>query len=203
MADRDAILERVRRAALHRAPEPERRAPHTEAASWDAFAGSLAAAGGEAHGPFAPHALRVRLGELARRRAAGGRIVTEPSAGALGSASPFEVAREPAVAHAFADVAVAVVRGAVAAADCGAVAVLESDLPHRALAFLCQHLVLLLPERAVHADLQAAWESLPRSAWAGHHVTWISGPSKTADIEQTLVYGAHGPLTLDVVGVAD
>jgi L-lactate dehydrogenase complex protein LldG len=32
-----------------------------------------------------------------------------------------------------------------------------------------------------------------------HHLTWTSGPSKTADIEQTLVIGAHGARSLTVI----
>ena len=49
-------------------------------------------------------------------------------------------------------------------------------------------------------DLHAAFAALPPDALAGHHLTWISGPSKTADIEQTLVLGAHGPRALAVLG---
>ncbi|MEN8160777.1 MAG: hypothetical protein ABFS41_11960, partial [Myxococcota bacterium] len=146
MADREAIIERVRRAARHRATVPDAYAPPPLPGSWETFAASLTGVGGEAHGPWPRHELGRRLAELVRDRAAGGRSVAEPSAAELAGTGPWQVAREPAVGHAFEDVAVAVVRGRVAAADCGAVAVIERAAPHRALPFLCQHLVLLLPD---------------------------------------------------------
>jgi L-lactate utilization protein LutC len=42
---------------------------------------------------------------------------------------------------------------------------------------------------------------MPADALAHHHFTWVSGPSKTADIESTLVIGAHGPRALAAVAV--
>ena len=57
------------------------------------------------------------------------------------------------------------------------------------------HFVLLDSQR-IHADLHAAisaegWDQgLPTNALL------ISGPSKTADIQQTMAYGAHGPREL-------
>jgi len=59
--------------------------------------------------------------------------------------------------------------------------------------------MVLLDAAAIHADFHAAmlaedWQhSLPTNALL------ISGPSKTADIQQTLAYGAHGPRELIVL----
>jgi L-lactate dehydrogenase complex protein LldG len=60
------------------------------------------------------------------------------------------------------------------------------------------HIALLRPERIFDTLYQAiralGWgEAIPANALV------ISGPSKTADIEQTLAYGVHGPKRLIVV----
>jgi len=60
------------------------------------------------------------------------------------------------------------------------------------------HFVLLDAE-TVHADLHTA---MTAEAWAQGMPTnalLICGPSKTADIQQTLAYGAHGPRELVVL----
>jgi L-lactate dehydrogenase complex protein LldG len=87
-------------------------------------------------------------------------------------------------------------------AESGAVAVTETDAPHRSLLFLAERVILLLDAAHLVGDLQTAVRALPASALEAHHLTWIAGPSKSADIEQTLVHGAHGPRALAVVGVA-
>ncbi len=52
---------------------------------------------------------------------------------------------------------------------------------------------VLLDAASIHADL---YEAMTAERWADGMPTnalVISGPSKTADIQQTLAYGAHGP----------
>jgi L-lactate dehydrogenase complex protein LldG len=138
---------------------------------------------------------------LARLRGGDGRIVAEPSAADWMGPGPWQTASDSAVPHSYEDVAVGIARGRVACAENGAVAVVGSDAASRSLLVLCQHLVLVVSVGSVVPDLHAGFVALPSDAFAHHHLTWISGPSKTADIEQSLVYGAHGPLTLDVIGV--
>jgi len=196
-----AVRAAVSHAAAHPGPHP---APPLDG-RWAAFAHVLAGVGGAAYGPMPRAALAGEALGLAREWAAGGRVVAEPSAAALldGAAPGLELARPQAPPHAFADVAVAIVRGELAAAECGAVAVLGRDAPQRGLLFLAERVLILLDATRVVPDLHGAFRALPADALAAHHLTWISGPSKTADIEQTLVFGAHGPRALAVLGFSD
>jgi L-lactate dehydrogenase complex protein LldG len=98
--------------------------------------------------------------------------------------------------HELADVDFAMVRGELAVAENGAVWVTDEQLSHRAILFLPRHLALVVSsDRLVH-HMHAAYARIsfdqPRFG------LFISGPSKTADIEQSLVIGAHGPRTLTV-----
>ncbi len=87
--------------------------------------------------------------------------------------------------------------GRFAVAENGAVWVDDGCLTERAGLFLAQHLVLVVRLEDVVNDMHQAYERL-QSADFGYGV-FISGPSKTADIEQALVIGAHGPRSLTVV----
>jgi len=90
----------------------------------------------------------------------------------------------------------AIIPGLFGVAENAAIWVDEADLPHRAVPFAAQHLAIVLPKRDIVADMHAAYARLPRPL-PGYGV-FISGPSKTADIEQALVIGAQGPKSLVV-----
>lgn len=209
-SDREAILAAVRRGAPHRQPHPGAHRAPALGSGFESFATSLAEAGGLAHGPFAPADLAGCVANLARARAdadhdADGdneRIVASPRAAELLGSEPgllLETASPGTRPHDYANVRVAILSGEVGVAESGAVAVSGADTPERSLLVLSRHLILLLPAAGIAADLHRAFAALPDDTLAHHHLTWVCGPSKTADIEQTLVYGAHGPLTTDVV----
>lgn len=58
---------------------------------------------------------------------------------------------------------------------------------------------VLLDSATIHADLHAAMVAENWMAGLPSNALLISGPSKTADIQQTLAYGAHGPRELIVL----
>ena len=106
--------------------------------------------------------------------------------------STIDIAPDESPAR-LAEVELAIVRGRLGVAENGAVWVDGDTLVHPALPFVAEHLILLLAKSDLVADMHDAYRALSGSR-PGYGV-FISGPSKTADIEQSLVMGAQGPRT--------
>jgi hypothetical protein len=89
-----------------------------------------------------------------------------------------------------------VVHGRFAVAENGAVYVDAADLLARTDIVRSEHLVLRVPAGALVPTMHEAVRLIPEGSACGW---FLSGPSKTADIEQALVIGAQGARTLLVV----
>ncbi|MDR3236708.1 MAG: LUD domain-containing protein [Prevotellaceae bacterium] len=87
--------------------------------------------------------------------------------------------------------------GRFGVAENGAVWLEDNNLPQRIIPFITQHLILKLDAKNLCANMQEAYKQIHLNG-LGFGV-FISGPSKTADIEQSLVYGAHGAKELTVI----
>jgi hypothetical protein len=89
-----------------------------------------------------------------------------------------------------------VVRGRFAVAENAAVYVDAADLAARNDIVRAEHLVVIVPFDAIVPTMHEAMRRMPADSTCGW---FLSGPSKTADIEQSLVFGAQGSRTHHVV----
>lgn len=70
------------------------------------------------------------------------------------------------------------------------------------LNFLPDTHIVMIDKKDILGPYEQTWVQLRQSCGKTplpRMINWISGPSRTADIEQTIVLGAHGPKTLLVI----
>ena len=86
-------------------------------------------------------------------------------------------------------------------AQTGSVLVTSRSAGGRALSVLPPHHVVLARRKQLVPDLPAAFALLKASYGAGYPsmISFITGPSRTGDIERILVLGAHGPKKLTIL----
>jgi L-lactate dehydrogenase complex protein LldG len=81
-------------------------------------------------------------------------------------------------------------------AENGAVWLTEDQYKVRALPFICSHLAVVLHKENIVSTMHDAYQRIADASYG--FGLFIAGPSKTADIEQSLVLGAHGPKTMTI-----
>ncbi len=120
---------------------------------------------------------------------AGRRVSALDDVGELAGADPSP--------HAFADTEVFVCEAVIGVAENGAVWLPLSRLRYRSAVFLATHVIVVLNRASIVDNLHDAYDAIePASEGFG---VLVAGPSKTADIEQALVIGAHGAKGLTVL----
>ena len=132
----------------------------------------------------------------ARERLASAKIVCSTVPEIAGNRAIDEV-RTP---HELADVDFAIVRAAFAVAETGSVLLSDADLQVNAVAYLAQHLIVLLDPADLVLNLHHAYR---RAEFRErHYAVFHTGPSATADIEGVLIHGAQGVRSLSVLPLA-
>ena len=206
---RESILHQVR-TALGRsvgqpaapAPPPSLKTPDADAeARLESFCRELETLGGKAWRAASPE----EAGAVVERLVAG-----RP---AVASNAPFlcecGITNLPSVRAGFTDPAalreacaaaqVGITSADWALADTGTLVMLSGPEEARLISLLPPVHVAVLPAQRMLSGLDELFTLLPRPAEQTSSMVLITGPSRTADIEQILVRGVHGPGEIHVI----
>lgn len=95
-----------------------------------------------------------------------------------------------------ADVELAILQSDLIVAENGAIWITEDRMGQRVLPFITQHLAAIVDTKNIVATMHDAYSTIGITTQG--FGAFIAGPSKTADIEQSLVIGAHGPRSMSL-----
>ncbi|MCG6870773.1 MAG: lactate utilization protein [Gammaproteobacteria bacterium] len=196
VTSRDRILERIRAGAHHQVPRPRLpEAPAPEGDLLELLQDNLTLAAAS-HQRCSTQELPAAVAAYLQRNQLPAKLWVSDEAGLVDFHHPdIELHHESPGAETS-----AALTGALAGiAETGSL-VLHSGADRRtALNFLADHHLVVLPVRSVVACIEDAWPLLRELPDWPRTVNIITGPSRTADIEQTIQMGAHGPRSLHIL----
>jgi L-lactate dehydrogenase complex protein LldG len=194
MSARDDILAAVRASRPPGDfPRPELpRFPRPEEDALVAFQRSLAVMGGQWLQP----AESEDLAAVIRGRAAPGALIRSATAELPEFPRVDDVNRPQDLEN----VDIAVVRARFGVAETGSVFLSDHELQVNTIAYLAQHLIVLLDPAAIVPGIADAY--LRPDFSEARYVSLMTGPSATADIEGVMIRGAQGVRSLTVVFAA-
>lgn len=102
---------------------------------------------------------------------------------------------------------VCVVRGYAGVAETGSLALMAGPEGPTTLNFLPDYHIVVIKTGDIVGDYEAVYGRMRHEknhdGFMPRALNWVCGPSRTADIEQTLLLGAHGPRSLHILLVDD
>ena len=190
MSSRDDILAQVRRNLPPALPLPPIPAfPASGGSRLDEFKAALTRMGGKVAEAPADRDFTA----LVRKLFPSAEVICSATAEVRGNRVLSDV-KAPAELD---DVDVGVVRAAFGVAETGSVWLTDAELEVNALAFLAQHLVVLLDPERIVGNMHDAYRD--RARFDARYGVFMTGPSATADIEGVLIHGAQGIRSLTAV----
>ncbi len=187
MSSKNHILNAVKQVAIAPVPMPEIKVEARTDDLVGQFETNLKAVAGILHKEGGYDAVKAQIDKLTKE---GSQVISLVD-GIEGNREVPET-----TGHELQNIDFAVVKGQLGVAENGAIWVDIDKLGQRVIPFICENLILMIDADSIVPNMHEASKKVIHES--GGFGAYIAGPSKTADIEQSLVVGAHGACSLNV-----